>query len=162
MQDRTDELIALMKEGYRKGYRHISKDLLTDFVRCEWESKRWAMIPDPKTDEILGWISWYTLDDESMKQVQEYGILGCFQKDIPLSQGENLYLCNAVVREGVPSGVFRLLVNMAKQANPQARTINAHLRNRDDPVFRWSSFHLADRSEPAEYIASESIERLVS
>ena len=147
-----------MKEGFsgkeRNGYRHIPRKVLTEFVRCEWNSNRWAMIPDPETDEILGWISWYTLDDESLANVQEYGILGCFQKNIPLHQGTNLYLCNAVVREGVPSGVFRLLVNLAKQANPQARTINAHLRNRDDPVFRWSSFKLSGKPD--------LIERLVS
>lgn len=155
MQDRTDEIVALMKEGYRKGYRHISKEILTEFVRCEWQSNRWAMIVDPNDPEkILGWISWYTLDDNSLENVKEYGILGCFQKNIPLSQGENLYLCNAVVRQNVPGGVFRLLVNMAKQANPQARTISAHLRNRGEPVFRWSSFRLPDRTEHVERLVS--------
>lgn len=143
MQDRTDDIVALMKEGYRKGYQHISRERLAQFVRCEWESNRWAMVVDEQdTNKLLGWISWYTLDDNSLANVQENGILGCFHKNIALNSGENLYLCNAVVRQGEPSGVFRLLMSMAKQANPEARTISAHLRNRDDPAFRWATFRL--------------------
>ena len=155
MQDRTEEIVALMKEGYRKGYRHISKEVLTEFIRCEWQSNRWAMIVDQQNPEkILGWISWYILDNDSLANVQEHGILGCFKKDIALSQGDNLYLCNAVVRQGVPSGVFRLLVNMAKQANPEARTISGHLRNREGSVFRWASFRLPERSEALDRLVS--------
>ena len=147
MEDRTDEIIALMKGSYRNGYRHISSNVLAEFVRCEWLSNRWAMIAEPESQNILGWISWYILDDESLENVKEYGILGCFHKDIAIHNGNNLYLCNAVVREGVTSSIFRMLVKMAKAANPEATTINAHLRNRDDPVFRWSSFRMPSREK---------------
>lgn len=142
MEDRTSEIIALMKGDNRNGYRHISQNVLAEFVRCEWRSNRWAMMVDSNDQSIMGWISWYILDDESLQNVKEYGILGCFHKDISLQQGNNLYLCNAVVKEGVSGSVFRMLVKMAKAANPEARTINAHLRNRDDPLFRWSSFRM--------------------
>ena len=145
MEDRTSEIIALMKGGYRNGYRHISQSVLTEFVRCEWRSNRWAMIADPNSQNITGWISWYMLDNESLENVKEYGVLGCFYKNILLHTGKNLYLCNAVVKQGVSGSVFRILVKMAKAANPQAKTINAHLRNRDDPLFRWSSFRLPGR-----------------
>ena len=142
MEDRTPEIIALMKGSYRNGYRNISQNVLAEFVRCEWRSNRWAMIVEPDNQSILGWISWYILDDESLQNVKEYGILGCFHKDIALHKGDNLYLCNAVVKEGVSGSIFRMLVRMAKAANPEARTISAHLCNRDDPLFRWSSFRL--------------------
>lgn len=144
MKDRTEEIIELMTGSYRNGYRHISTKVLTEFVRCEWRSDRWAMIAEPESENIMGWISWYIFDDESLENVKEYGVLGCFYKDIQLHKGENLYLCNAVVKEGVSGTVFRMLVKMAKAANPEARTINAHLRNRDDPLFRWSSFKLPE------------------
>lgn len=147
MEDRTDEILALMKGSYRTGYRHISRSVLNDFVRCEWRSNRWAMIVEPENQNILGWISWYTLDDESLKNVKEYGILGCFHNDIALHNGQNLYLGNAVVREGVTGSIFRILVKMAKVSNPEVTTINAHLRNRDDPVFRWSSFRMPYRKK---------------
>ena len=108
MKDRTPEIIALMKGDNRNGYRHISQSVLTEFVRCEWRSNRWAMIADPNDQSILGWISWYTLDDESLENVKEYGILGCFHKDISLHHGNNLYLCNAVVMTIGRSSYFSL------------------------------------------------------
>ena len=123
-----------------QGYRHISKSVLSAFVRYEWESHRWEMIIDPRTQQVNGWISWYRLDDASLKQVEQHGMMGCFERDIPLHSGDNLYLCNAVVREGAPVGTFCMLVSMAKAANPHTKTISAHLRNRENRTFRWSSF----------------------
>lgn len=140
MKNRSDEIIYLMRTHSGHGYRHIKAELLTVFVRYEWQTNRWAMIVEPDTNEVLGWISWYNLDESSLKQVEQYGLPGCFAKNIPLGKGPHLYLSNVVVREAVPSGVFNLLVNMAKQANPHAQSVNAHLWNRDTPVWRWSSF----------------------
>ncbi len=145
MKNRADEIIHLMRTHSGYGYRHIKAEVLTAFVQYEWTSNRWAMIVEPDTLRILGWISWYNLDDTSLKQVKEYGLPGCYFQHIPIKQGNNIYLSNVVVREGLPSGVFKGLVHMAKQANPEAKSINAHLWNRDTPVWRWSSFPMGRR-----------------
>ena len=98
------------------------------------------MIVDHHTRQINGWISWHRLDDASLEQIRKHGVIGCFERDIPLHAGDNLYLCNAVVRPGAPVGTFWLLMSMAKAANPHTRTISAHLRNRGNKPCRWSSF----------------------
>lgn len=140
MRNRADEIIYLMRTHKGYGYRHIPADLLVQFVRYEWQSNRWAMITDPVDQKVLAWISWYSLDEPSLKQVQQYGLPGCYAKKIPLGPGAYLYLCNTVVREGVPHEVFRTLINMVKQENPHALSINAHLWNRDTPTWRWINF----------------------
>lgn len=141
MRDCTEEIVRLMlttRNG--QGYRHISKSVLSAFVRYEWESQRWEMIVDPKTQQVNGWISWYRLDDASLKLVEHYGIVGCFEWDIPLQPGNNLYFSNAVVRDDAPVGTLWLLYSMAKVANPDIKTISAHYRNRMGKPCRWSSF----------------------
>lgn len=141
MKDCTEEIVRLMlttRNG--QGYRHISKSVLSAFVRYEWDSQRWEMIVDPKTQQVNGWISWYRLDDASLKQVEQHGMVGCFERDISLHSGDNLYLCNTVVRKGAPVGTFWLLISMTKAANPHTKTISAHLRNRKNKAGRWSSF----------------------
>ncbi len=141
MRDCTEEIVSLMlTTRHGQGYRHISKSVLSAFVRYEWDSQRWEMIVDPETQQINGWISWYRLDDSSLEQIGKHGVVGCFERDIPLHSGNNLYLCNAVVRDGAPVGTFWLLVSMAKAANPYTKTISAHLRNRSNKPCRWSSF----------------------
>ena len=142
MRDCTDEIISLMlttRNG--QGYRHISRSVLSAFVRYEWESQRWEMIIDPQTQQVNGWLSWYRLDDSSLERIRKHGVVGCFERDIPLLAGNNLYLCNAVVRKGAPVGTFMFLVSMAKASNPHAKTISAHLRNREKKPCRWSSFN---------------------
>ena len=141
MRDCTEEIVSLMlttRNG--QGYRHISKSVLSAFVRYEWDSQRWEITVDHKTRRINGWISWYRLDDASLEVVKQHGIIGCFEQDIPLQAGDNLYFCNAVVREGAPVGTLRFLVSMAKSANPHTKTISMHLRNRRNEPCRWSSF----------------------
>ena len=92
---------------------------------------------EPITERVLGWISWYNLDAESISEVKRHGLPDCYAHNITLYSGDHIYICNAVVRDGVPAGIFRLLWNMAVQANPEAVTINAHLRNRKDQPPRW-------------------------
>ena len=145
MPDRCDEIIELMLNHKGYGYRQVDKDLLKAFVRYEYDSNRWAMIISPE-DDILGWISWYCFDDDSLEQLKEHGLPGCFEKQIPLHQGNNLYLANAVVRENSSPNILRTLVRMARQANPKAITCSAFLWNRKSPVWRWSSFSLMFRS----------------
>ena len=139
MKNRADEIIYLMRSHKGFGYRHVSLSVLVEFVRYEWHSNRWAMITETGTDRILGWISWYSLDRQSLDYVREYGMAGCFGKDLPMHQGTHVYICNTVVRENLPAALFRKLWNMALSANSEAETINAHLCNRNAPVWRWFS-----------------------
>ena len=141
MKDYTEEIVRLMKTTRNgQGYRHISKSVLSAFVRYEWNSYRWHMITDYKTKCVNGWISWYRLDDASLEQIKKHGVIGCFERKTPLQAGDNLYLCNVVVREGAPVGTFWFLISLAKAQNPGIKTISAHLRNRKNKLCRWSSF----------------------
>ena len=145
MKNRADEVIYLMRSHSGYGYRNVPAKVLQMFVRYEWESNRWGMIVEKGTDKILGWISWYSLDSESLMNVRKYGLPGCYSKDIPIHPGNCLYICNVIVREDSPANVFRTLWNMALEANPDACTVNAHLYNRNAHKPRWFTKYIADK-----------------
>ena len=58
MQNRADEIIAMMLAHKGYGYRHIPAEVLSEFVRYGWQSNRWVMITDPESDNSVGLISW--------------------------------------------------------------------------------------------------------
>ena len=88
MKNRADEIISMMLSHTGYGYRHIPAEALTAFVRYEWQSNRWVMLTEPESDHILGWISWYNFDDESLQYVKQFSLIGCFDRDIPLHKGQ--------------------------------------------------------------------------
>ena len=145
MKNRADEVIYLMRSHSGYGYRDVPARMLQAFVRYEWESNRWGMIVEQGTNKILGWISWYGLDGETLTNVRRYGLPGCYFKQLPIRPGNCLYICNVVVREDAPANVFRNLWNMALEANPDACTVNAHLYNRNSQKPRWFSKYIADK-----------------
>ena len=95
------------------------------------------MIMEPDTGEVLGWISWYCFDQDSLEKVKEFGLPGCFYQNEKLLPGSHVYFSNAVIREGAGKRTFRTLWSMALKANQDAESHNAHLWNRDTPVWRW-------------------------
>lgn len=135
--NRSDEVIALINSNPGPAYRLTDRTMLSAFIKHELASNRWAMVIDRETGRLNGWISWYCLDLASLLMIYTHGLPECFDRDIPLSPGREVYICNAIVHHDAPRGTFRKLWNMAVRANPGANSFNAHLRNRENQPMRW-------------------------
>lgn len=141
MRNRADEIIYLMRSHPGYGYRRISGETLSGFIRYEWSTHRWAMMVDQQ-NRILGWLSWYCFDHNSLQAVKKHKLTGCVHKAITLHNGPHLYISNVVVRQETDKRIFRQLMRMARKQNPDAVTCSAFCCNRREEVDRWSSFKL--------------------
>lgn len=133
---RVDDVMALIDSNPGPAYHSIDKTTLKAFIDYELASNRWAMATD-QDGKIMGWISWYGFDLASLLKIYELGLPKCFEEDIPLFPGKEIYICNAVILPKAPRGTFRKLWNMVVKANPSANSFNAHLRNRKNQKMRW-------------------------
>ena len=150
----VEAVIELVLGHPGHGFRCIDSDVLTAFIRYEFDSGRWAGLRDSETDQVNGWISWYNFSPDSLAEVKDYGLPGCYRHDIRLHPGRHCYISNVVVREGMPKGAFRLLWNLVCLRNPGAETFNAHLCNRPvkdgEQHWRWFSRRNRDYRQPQE------------
>ncbi|PJE79284.1 hypothetical protein CI610_01749 [invertebrate metagenome] len=135
MKNRADEVIYLMRQYPGHAFSDMKACLLMNLVRYEWNSNRWAMVVD-EDNRILGWMSWYCFDTPSLLSIRDRGLVGCYYQNIPLNDGQHVFVCNSIVRPGQPVKVFRNLRNMVYEANKGKQTINAWLCNRKNQQ-RW-------------------------
>lgn len=131
-----DTLTAIhCREGYP--FEKDDPELHRAHIKWEWQSGQWVMVTGKK-NKLLGWSSYYLVDNKTLALFNEIGLEQCIKDDQPINlvSGEHIYIASAIIMPYAPNNVFRKLYNALKKANPKAKSITAHRRARNGKARR--------------------------
>lgn len=123
---------SFCREGYP--YEKHDKTLLRIYFQWLWQSGQWVLISDKKTNQLLGWMSFYLTDEITL---EKFGNVGFFIDSIinkvplNLTNGNHIYIAITVVMPWAPQGTYRRLFETVQEVNSGAETISAHLMKRN-------------------------------
>lgn len=107
-------------------------------IDWEWRSGQWVMLTDKVTNRLLGWQSFYLVEESTLNlfDTGEYEDYIRDGKLVDLINGEHIYIATTVVMPWAPEGTYRRLFELVQMGNPKAKSINAHLLKRDGKIRR--------------------------
>ena len=128
---RVAEIVGLMRGHGGSYYAAMEPAALTAVVAREWQLGQWLMITD-RDNHLLGWLSYYCLDWDSIERIREHGFHGCIRQRLPLNGGDHLYLANVVVAPDAPANTFSQLYRATVASFPRSLSLSAWLTNRSN------------------------------
>jgi len=124
----------------REGYPKHKDDPAVHRIHIDWEwrSGQWVMLTDKESNRLLGWLSFYLVDEETLALFEsgEYEDYVREGELLNLINGDHVYVATTVVMPWAPEGTYRRLFDLAIDVNPQAKNITADLLNRKGKVRR--------------------------
>jgi len=105
-------------------------------IQFEWQSGQWIMLTDKINNRLFGWISFFLVNEETLKLFDSGEYENYIQKQIPLDliNGEHIYIPTIVVTPWAPNMTYRRLNKMTMELNPEAKSFNAHIRKRNGKI----------------------------
>lgn len=126
-----DSLLALyFREGYP--FTEADRDIERMRLAFEWTSGQWVMLTDKATDRLWGWASWWRVSQELLDKIRAGDIEEHVRTGNPaeLLAGPCAYIATTIVAPYAPPGTYRRLFDLVADANSDAVTLAAHIKNR--------------------------------
>lgn len=130
-----DRLLAIITGLFLSGrlVAHDDADFHRAHIAWEFCSGQWAMLTDDR-DRLMGWLSWYRVDDAALAALRDLDIAGLIALGRPeetLTTGRHLYIATVAIVPGAPADAFNRLCRMAARLNPEVETVSWHHRYPD-------------------------------
>lgn len=130
-----DRLLAIITGLLLSGplVAHDDADFHRAHIAWEFRSGQWVMLTDDN-DALLGWLSWYRVDDYALALLREDAMAALFEyapAEQALTQGPHLYIATVAIVPGAPADTFTRLCQMAARLNPDTASVSWHHRTAD-------------------------------